>query len=311
MPSQAGNRKGPRSYATPVAFRSALESRLRERAKETGQALHRLQRLFVFDRFLARLRESEGPDMIVKGGMALELRLERARMTNDIDVRWPVDADDVLSRLEHAGRLDLGDFLRFEVRPDEEHPDMDEAAGYEGRRYRVTPRFGGKPYVGHFGIDVITGGPMIRPAEEIVSEDWLDFVGIAPPRLKVLPIETHIAEKLHAYTRPRQLPNSRLKDLPDLALLGTIEPMQRTELQRALEQTFRQRGTHDLPTALPNPPRDWKERYEPMARDNDLPWDSLEQVTGAVRAFLDPVLREPAAAAEWSPSEWRWQSASD
>lgn len=310
MSSQAGNRNGPRRYPTPMAFRQALESRLRERARHTGQPFLRLQSLFLFDRFLARLQQAEGPDMVLKGGMALELRLERARTTKDIDVRWPVDADDVQRRLEYAGGLDLGDFLHFEVRPDEDHPDIDEAAQYEGRRFRVTPLLGGKSYVSHFGIDVITGGPMIRPAEEIEREDWLDFAGIAPPRVKVLPVETHVAEKLHAYTLPRQQPNSRVKDLPDLALLATTGALQRTELRRALQQTFRHRRTHELPTALPDPPPAWKQAYERMARDNDLRWNNLEQVTEAVRAFLDPVLHEPAAA-EWLPSEWRWQSASD
>jgi len=33
-----------------------------------------------------------------------------------------------------------------------------------------------------------------------VAEDVLAFAGIAPPTLRLYPIETHIAEKLHAYT---------------------------------------------------------------------------------------------------------------
>jgi hypothetical protein len=65
--------------------------------------------------------------------------------------------------------------------------------------------------------------------------------GIAPPTLRLYPIETHIAEKLHAYTMPRARPNSRVKDLPDLALLGTAQPIEAKRLRAALEQRGGQR----------------------------------------------------------------------
>ncbi|MEO6576624.1 MAG: hypothetical protein ABIP89_22450 [Polyangiaceae bacterium] len=32
----------------------------------------------------------------------------------------------------------------------------------------------------------------------LVADDLLAFAGIAPPSLRLYPIETHIAEKLHA-----------------------------------------------------------------------------------------------------------------
>ena len=37
------------------------------------------------------------------------------------------------------------------------------------------------------------------------------LAGIAPPMLRLYPIETHIAEKLHANTMPRRRPNPRVK----------------------------------------------------------------------------------------------------
>jgi hypothetical protein len=62
---------------------------------------------------------------------------------------------------------------------------------------------------------------MLGQAEVVVAQDVLAFAGIAPPALRLYPIETHIAEKLHAYTMPRKRPNTRVKDLPDIALLAT------------------------------------------------------------------------------------------
>jgi hypothetical protein len=95
---------------------------------------------------------------------------------------------------------------------------------------------------------------MLGPPEIVVAEDVLGFAGIAPPTLRIYPIETHIAEKLHAFTMPRARPNSRVKDLPDLALLASAGPLEAERLRAALEQTFTFRKTHALPPALPAPP---------------------------------------------------------
>jgi hypothetical protein len=67
--------------------------------------------------------------------------------------------------------------------------------------------------------------------------------------LRLYPIETHIAEKLHAYTMPRTRPNTRVKDLPDMALLATAEPLEAARLRAALERTFAFRATHPLPSS--------------------------------------------------------------
>jgi hypothetical protein len=53
---------------------------------------------------------------------------------------------------------------------------------------------------------------MFGEADLLVADDVLGFAGISPPTLRVYPIETHIAEKLHAYTLPRKRPNSRITD---------------------------------------------------------------------------------------------------
>jgi hypothetical protein len=47
---------------------------------------------------------------VLKGGLVLELRLERARTTKDVDVRLAGSSVDLLARLRAAGGVDLGDF---------------------------------------------------------------------------------------------------------------------------------------------------------------------------------------------------------
>jgi hypothetical protein len=73
-----------RIYASPEAFKQALEGRLRSSAK-SGAEFARKRQLLVFDRFLARIVEVFGDAATLKGGLVVELRLERARTTNDVD----------------------------------------------------------------------------------------------------------------------------------------------------------------------------------------------------------------------------------
>src|SRR6186997_55702 len=112
-----------RRYATPLAFKQALEQRIKS-SSATGADFARRRQLLVFDRFLARVVSVVGDTVMLKGGLVLEMRLARARTTQDIDLRMTGSADKVLERLQAAGRLDLGDYMLFEVRPDLEHPEI-------------------------------------------------------------------------------------------------------------------------------------------------------------------------------------------
>lgn len=87
-----------RQYATPAAFKEALEHRIRT-AAAGGEAFARLRQRVVFDRLLARLGSIFGDSVMLKGGLALELRLARARATKDIDLRLVGSADSTLERL--------------------------------------------------------------------------------------------------------------------------------------------------------------------------------------------------------------------
>jgi hypothetical protein len=295
----------PRSYSTPAGFKQALEQRLRA-ASTTGLGFARRRQLLVFDRWLARVAHTFGDAVVLKGGLVVELRVERARTTKDVDLRMTGTPDQLLARLQSAGRLDLGDFMAFEIRPDEEHPEIqNDGMQYGGLRFRTACKLAGKPYGDPFGVDVAFGDPMIAEPEVIVAEDVLAFAGIAPPSIRLYPIATHVAEKLHAYTMPRARPNTRVKDLPDIALLATVTPIDAHLLRAALEQTFGFRKTHALPSALPDPPAAWTAPYLAMAAGDELRWTTLEQVTTAARAFLDPVLAGEAERA-WSPREWAW-----
>ncbi len=293
-----------RVYSSPPAFKAALEQRLKVTSKD-GVDFARRRQLLVFDRFLVRVSAALGNSVLLKGGLVLELRLERARTTKDVDLRVTGSPDKLLANLQQAGRQDLGDFMTFEVNPDAEHSTIEnDGMQYEGLRFRAECRLAGKLYGQRFGVDVAFGDPIFGEPDVITADDVLDFAGIAPPVLRLYPIETHIAEKLHAYTMPRKRPNTRVKDLPDIALLAGIQSLQAEPLREALEQTFKHRATHPLPQALPDPPTNWSTSYQAMARENELAWPTLEQLTVVVATFLNPLLA--GGTGVWHPARWNW-----
>ncbi len=177
-----------------------------------------------FDRLLARLFREESAPWVLKGGYALELRFKAARSTVDIDLtvqRVAASASDgdqnqvVREMLQSAADVSLGDWFEFTVGP----PVMDlTAAPYGGARYPVEARMDERIFA-RFHLDAGIGDVVMRPLETIVCRDWLGFAGIESSRVLMIAREQQFAEKIHAYTLPRNAANSRVKDLVDLALL--------------------------------------------------------------------------------------------
>jgi hypothetical protein len=294
-----------RSFATPLAFKAALEARLAERARGRGRTINRVRQLLVMERFLVRVVDALDA-VVLKGGMVMELRLDRARATRDVDLRVNASPDDLLDLLREAARSEVGDNLLFEVERDIDHPTIAaEGLRYEGQRFRVRTTLAGRRYADAFGVDVAIGEPIVGTPTEVVGDDLLGFVGIPAPVFRVHPIATHIAEKLHAYTMPRPRPNSRVKDLPDIALLATVAELDASALAEAIRETFAHRATHELPISLPEPAEAWEPVYARMAASDDLPWRTLDGLVLAVRAFLDPVLA--GTDGHWDPQAWRWR----
>ena len=93
-------------YATPAAFKMALERKALTKARASGIPAERVVLLFLFDRFLDRLlRELGNAQLTVKGGVALELRLERARTTRDLDLRVVGATEGIFERMRRTGRV--------------------------------------------------------------------------------------------------------------------------------------------------------------------------------------------------------------
>lgn len=294
-----------REYKSAAAFKQALEQRLRT-ASTSGVDFARRRQLVVFDRFLARIALELGEAVMLKGGLAVEIRLERARTTKDVDLRVMGSPERIFDRLRAAARRNVRDFMVFTIRADDRHPNIqNDGMKYDGLRFRAECRLAGKVYGQPFGVDVAFGDPILGEPEIIVAKDILGFAGILPPTLRVYPVETHIAEKLHAYTMPRTRPNSRVKDLPDLALIATTRPLEASRLRAAIDQTFAFRNTHAVPEYLPAPPESWEAPYAATAKEDQLRWTTLAEALRAAQAFLHPVLAGQSDQS-WDPIAWSW-----
>jgi len=302
------------NYDNSAGFRRALEDRLRTQSLKTGAPLVRLRKMVVFDRFLVRLIQDQPDAWVLKGGLALQLRLgNQARTTKDIDLLLTARRDeghatrswrDIHQALVRAALLDLRDWFQFEVeRPADEIPT--EPVG--GMRFRVRGLLDGRRFE-TFHIDVGWGDPLVEAVETLTTPPLLTFAGISPTAVPCYPLTQQVAEKVHAYTRPRATGlSSRVKDLIDILLIAELGKMDGQVLHQALRATFETRKTHELPGHLPDPPPTWTAPFRRLARETGLAYQTLEDAAEAAHRFLDPVLQGEATGT-WDPAMWSWKN---
>jgi len=283
--------KPQQKYLSAQSMRVALEDRLNRLAKNNSADIMRLRRHVAFDRLLARLFSGHAKDMIVKGGYALELWINNARTTKDIDISFKgniggvwtgersSDPEALQDFLQNLVVIDSGDFFEFIIG----NAVLDlENAPYGGYRFPIESRMAGRVFI-KFEIDVAAGDTWLEPHESVKTQDWFGFAGIEAPMIPVISQEQQFAEKVHAYTLPRKTPNSRVKDLVDILLLIENGKLNTAKVKNALSKTFQRRKTHPIPLDLPEPPESWKMPFKKMTEscgiqnDIGLAFDKIRQ----------------------------------
>jgi predicted nucleotidyltransferase component of viral defense system len=294
-------------YASAGAFRRALETRLTAQARDTGGSVVRLRKEVAFDRLLVRLIAGAPGRWILKGALALDYRFgDRARTTKDIDLATAGDEVTATDDLLMAQATDVGDHFVFAV---ERTTALDRLLEGTAVRYHVRAELAGRVF-DTFLLDVGFDLPSGVEFDRLRGPDRLAFAQIAPVEVPALPIEFHVAEKVHAYSRgygTGSLTSTRVKDLVDLALIATEAALDATLLRAACERTFNRRSSHELPAALPGPPADWSVPYGRMAGGIGL---DVNLATGRAAAarMLDPVLAGDVRSGTWDPRNQRWTS---
>jgi hypothetical protein len=267
-------------------------------------SLTRLRKAVVFDRLVARLSEVASGRWVLKGALALDFRLgATSRTTKDMDLLRrdsEVEATEDFIRVQEA---DHEDFFVFSINLIERRDQLQEGGAV---RYQARAELAGRVFE-QVSVDVSFSDPLEWMPDKFVGMDLLGFAGIPPAEAPVLPLEQHVAEKVHAYTRTygQGKRSSRPKDLVDLVLIKASASLDAKRLAQALGQTFTSRNTHEIPSKIPTPPDGWAQPYRRLAEDVGIDPD-VEIGPQEAQEFLDPVLSDHASGT-WHPEEKEWR----
>ena len=130
----------------------------------------------VLGRLLARLLETAPNGWIVKGGVALNVRIDgRARTTKDLDLARRDDEERVTNDLLAASTTDLGDFFCFSI---EQTAPADLGGDGAAARFRVRADLDGRKFE-EILLDIGFGDPLPPTPDCLVRSGILEFAEIA------------------------------------------------------------------------------------------------------------------------------------
>ncbi len=288
-------------YGSPAAFRAAVDSSLRNRARRLGVAAYIVRRHAALERLVARLMKAAPGQWALKGGLGLETRLgDHARPSVDLDADHAKGAAAAREDLQRAVAEDLNDHFAFAIAGSGELKEGDVSLAM---RYRIECSVGGRPFE-PLQVDVSVAAPEPWDAEPAQRPGLLADVGLGPVEVLVVPLERQLAEKLHAYTRQYDGATTRAKDLVDFVLVRQHARVVAKRLKDAIQRTFARRGTHPIPEHLPQPPPELAVAYRREAEVVGVV-TSLEEAHKLAVQWLNPVLA-CTARGSWDPGKAQW-----
>lgn len=221
-----------------------IKGRIKSVAKQNNANARTLMRIYMMERFLERLAQSEYRDnFIIKGGILVTAMIGVAhRSTMDIDTSMKnlnLSAEDALRVVNQVKDIDLDDGVSFEVK--DVSNIMDEME-YPGIRVTMNANVG--KLITPLKIDISTGDVITPRAIEFNYDLLLEDRSIS---LWSYNLETILAEKLQTVLA-RGILNTRMRDFYDIRmLLDTYEDkVNKAVLKDAFAATCKKRGTDNL-----------------------------------------------------------------
>lgn len=221
-----------------------IKGRIKSVAKQNNADARTLMRIYMMERFLERLAQSEYRDnFIIKGGILVTAMIGVAhRSTMDIDTSMKnlnLSAEDALRVVNQVKNIDLDDGVSFEVK--DVSNIMDEME-YPGIRVTMNANVG--RLITPLKIDISTGDVITPRAIEFNYDLLLEDRSIS---LWSYNLETILAEKLQTVLA-RGILNTRMRDFYDIRmLLDTYEDkVNKAVLKDAFAATCKKRGTDHL-----------------------------------------------------------------
>ena len=221
-----------------------IKGRIKSVAKQNNADARTLMRIYMMERFLERLAQSEYRDnFIIKGGILVTAMIGVAhRSTMDIDTSMKnlnLSAEDALRVVNQVKDIDLDDGVSFDVK--DVSNIMDEME-YPGIRVTMNANVG--RLITPLKIDISTGDVITPRAIEFNYDLLLEDRSIS---LWSYNLETILAEKLQTVLA-RGILNTRMRDFYDIRmLLDTYEDkINKAVLKDAFAATCKKRGTDHL-----------------------------------------------------------------
>jgi predicted nucleotidyltransferase component of viral defense system len=243
---------------TPAGRPASLLVRMANAAREADVVPRRIHLVVAIDRLLARLLQAAPGQWVVKGCYANQLRRpDDARFTEDLDLTIEAAIETAPELLASGFAVDLGDDFSYEVATS---PAPLEGPPGGGLRFAVVARLAGTEIV-PFKVDVSAADVVLGDFESYFSDPVVERLGFRPSRVPVYPVNQHFAEKLHALTLPRDVENTRARDLVDLVWFVRHFTFRSEALAIACIATFERRATHAWPPVTDFPPESWNRPY--------------------------------------------------
>jgi predicted nucleotidyltransferase component of viral defense system len=173
-----------------------------------------------------------------------------------------------------------------------------------GLRFVVVMRVAGVELV-RFKVDVSSRDAIIGELERHPSDPVVERMGFTPAWFPVYPVAQQLAEKLHAYTLPRHVENTRAKDLADMVWLTRHHAFSSDALIEAAKATFTRRASHSWPPVPAEPPAAWARQYASLRKEMALEPATAREAHEVLIEFLQPVLMGTRGR-RWDPTRRSW-----
>ena len=273
---------------------ASIRAKLLNIAKAENTDFNQILVRYALERLLYRISQSAYSDQfLLKGALLFTLWYDMPhRPTRDVDLLGFGDSN--LKSLEKAFReissIQVDDGIFFD--PDSVIvEEIRKEAGYAGARVLITAELAkarSKTQVDIGFGDAVTPQPIDAIYPTLIHD-------MPAPQLRVYPIYTVAAEKLHAIAL-LGMTNTRLKDYFDLQVLLDREQIDIQILTEAISATFARRDM-PIPTEVPvglteefahDPTR--QKLWEAFLRKNDIKPMSLNKTVGQIKELFEKII---------------------
>ncbi|ROS22179.1 nucleotidyltransferase AbiEii toxin of type IV toxin-antitoxin system [Rathayibacter sp. PhB127] len=296
-------------YRDGTAAGAAIRAAAQRSTQGRSPSIDALIRQTTFDRFLCRVFAVDDGAFVLKGGTGMLARMPRGRSTRDIDLAaTDQDLETAVAELIERTSLDLGDHFRFVFTTRTTQIEGDNQPYTSGCRLAFDSYLGVTPR-GTVNIDLAVGYDPTAPAERVAPSSRLTRLRFVSHDYLLYPLADQVSDKVCATLQlygERQRPSSREKDLVDLTLIASSQPLDAAQLRVALATEFRRRGLEPIDAFTV--PSHWGAAYRRLAGATALSTiaPTVVDAVAVMSRLLDPILGGTVTSGTWSPARRIW-----